>query len=76
MISGGMFDFWNKKEFRKAKKSKVKNQNQNDANENTNEQIKPLTIAQLQSAYYFFVIGICASFLSFAFEMIFKFQCI
>ena len=75
MISNGMFDFWDKFELRKVKKLKGKNQDQNDANENentNNEQMKPLTIAQLQSAYYSFVIGICASFLSFIFETVVK----
>ena len=71
-----MIDFWTKKEFTKLKHSKVKKRDQNDTNEKINKQMKSLTIIQLQSAYYFFVIGICASFLSFAFEMIFKFQCI
>lgn len=65
-----MFDFWDKFEFRKVKKLKNQNQDENDANENTNdEQTKSLTIAQLQSAYYSFVIGICASLASLASEM-------
>ena len=74
MISSGMFDFWTKKEFRKLKHSKVKKRDQNDVNENIDKQTKSLTIVQLQSAYYFFAIGICASFLTFAFEMIVKFK--
>ena len=69
MISNGMFDFWDKFESRKVKKLKGQDQGENGAKENTNKQTKPLTIAQLQSAYYSFVIGICASLTSFASEI-------
>ena len=65
MISGGMFDYWKQNELRKARLMSSKQKNDND---NDDQLIKPLTIVQLQSAFYLFVIGIVASFILFIIE--------
>ena len=73
MICGGMFDYWERKELRKTKAIYSKKQNENDNNnENGIDQLnKPLTMGQLQSAFYLFVIGIVVSILLIIIEMIF-----
>lgn len=66
MINNGLIDFWKKNEFFKVKisrKNKQKIQNGNEDNEN-DDSIKPLNIIQLQSAYYFVVVGILVSSLT------------
>ena len=74
MIGCGMFDYWHRNEFTKIKNlkstKKRKKSNKNDSS-NLDEEIaiKPLTNAQLQSAYYSFVIGVCVSILSILIEV-------
>ena len=65
-----MFDYWERNELRKAKLKNNKKQNDND-NDDDDQLIKPLTIVQLQSAFYLFVIGIVASIMLFTIEMTF-----
>ena len=67
MISNGMFEYWYRNEFQKIKnlksrKNKKKN-DQSDSSWNKDDLIKPLTNFQLQSAYYFFLIGMVVSIL-------------
>ena len=74
MISCGMFDYWHRNEFIKIKNlkstKKRKKSNKNDSSNFDKEiAIKPLTNAQLQSAYYSFVIGVCVSILSILIEV-------
>ena len=71
MICGGMFDYWKRKEFRKSKAINSKKQNDNDSDNGTDQLNKPLTMGQLQSAFYLFVIGITVSILLIIIEMIF-----
>ena len=68
MISGGMFDYWERNELRKAK---LKNNKKLNDNDNDDQQIKPLTIVQLQSAFYLFIIGIVTSIMLFTIETTF-----
>ena len=68
MIGGGMFDYWHRNEFAKIqhlKPTKIgkKSDKSGSSNEDHEIGIKPLTNAQLQSAYYSFVIGVCVSIL-------------
>lgn len=80
MISNGMFDYWLRNEFSKINnlKSSIKNKsNQSDSsNDDVDyyDPIKPLTNSQLQSAYYFFVIGVGVSILSILIEFILFFH--
>ena len=73
MISNGMFEYWHRIQFekiKKLKKSKKKvDQSDSSLNEDDNT-IKPLTNVQLQSAYYFFLIGVFISILSICIEII------
>ena len=69
MISGGMFDYWEQSELRKAR---LKYDNKQNNNDNNNQLIKPLTIVQLQSAFYLFVIGIFVSIMLFTIETTFS----
>ena len=71
MICGGMFDYWKRKEFRKSKAINSKKQNDNDIDNGTDQLNKPLTMGQLQSAFYLFFIGIAVSILLIIIEMIF-----
>ena len=64
-----MFEYWYRNEFQKIKnlikksrKNKKKN-DQSDSSSNKDDLIKPLTNFQLQSAYYFFLIGMVVSIL-------------
>ena len=50
----------------KESKKQHDNSNDNDGNEMTT----PLTTAQMQSAFYSFMFGVCLSFLSFAIEAV------
>ena len=72
MICGGMFDYWERKELRKTKAiySKKQNENNNYNNNGIDQLNKPLTMGQLQSAFYLFVIGIVVSILLIIIEMI------
>lgn len=64
MIVGGFFDFWRKNEFRKfileRGRAKTNEETQTDQTDQS-DLIKSLTVEQLQSAFYFFVLGISAS---------------
>ena len=68
-----MFEYWQRNEFHRIKnlnpsKKKV---DQSDLSSNKNgESIKPLTNVQLQSAYYFFLNGVCVSILLIFIEVI------
>ena len=73
MISNGIFEYWHRNEFQKIKnlRTSKKKVNQSDSSLNEdNDPIKPLTNFQLQSAYSFFLIGICVSILSIFIEVI------
>ena len=67
MIVGGFFDFWRKNEFRKfileRGRAKTNEETQTDQSDQSDQSdlIKSLTVEQLQSAFYFFVLGISAS---------------
>ena len=63
-----MFDYWQRNELRKAK---LKYDNKQNDNDNDNQLIKPLTIVQLQSEFYLFIIGIVTSIMLFMIETIF-----
>ena len=63
-----MFDYWERNELRKAK---LKNNKKQNDDENHDQLTKPLTIVQLQSAFYLFVIGIVASIMLFTIETTF-----
>ena len=57
MISGGMFEYWQRNEFQKIKNliKKSRNNTKSDSSSSFDDNpIKPLTNFQLQSAYYFF----------------------
>ena len=71
MIRCGIFDYWERKEIRKTKAIDNKKQNRNDNDNGTNQLNKPLTMGQLESAFYLFVIGITVSSLLIIIEMIF-----
>ena len=73
MICGGMFDYWKRKEFRKTEiiYGKIQNENNNNNDNGIDQLNKPLTMGQLQSAFYLFVIGITVSILLIIIEMIF-----
>ena len=82
MISNGIFEYWQSKaltlarqnEFHKTKNLKSvkkKKIDQTDSSSNKNDDpINSLTNFQLQSAYYFFFIGVCISILSILNEII------
>ena len=68
-----MFELWNRNEFIKIKnlmssKNKKSDQSSPSSNED-DESDKPLTNSQLQSAYYFLLIGIGVSILSILMEI-------
>ena len=68
-----MFEYWQRNEFHRIKNlnSCKKKVDQSDSSSNRNDdKIKPLTNLQLQSAYYFFFIGVCVSILSILIEVI------
>ena len=75
MIGSGMFEYWQRNEFFKIgnkKSSKKKKSDQSDSSsnkDNESEPIKPLTNVQLQSAYYFFLIGFGLSIFSIFIEI-------
>ena len=69
-----MFEYWHRNEFTKIKnlkstKKKKKSNEKDSSNEDEEIAIKPLTNAQLQSAYYFFVMGVCVSILLIVIEV-------
>ena len=72
MFNCGMFEYWHRNQFYKIKiqissKNKI---DQSDSSSNKNDNpINPLTNVQLQSAYYFFLIGVCISILSIFIEI-------
>ena len=75
MITSGMLEYWQSNEFRKIKNLKAKKackkkiyQSDSSLNEE-DDPIKPLINVQLQSAYYFFLIGVCVSILSIFIEI-------
>ena len=75
MISNGMFEYWLHDEFNRINnlKSSIKNRsNQSDSSNDDYyyDPIKPLTNNQLQSAYYFCLIGFGVSILSIFTEFI------
>lgn len=61
MIVGGFFDFWRKNEFRKFVLERGRAEANEEKQTDQSDLIKPLTVEQLQSAFYFFVLGISAS---------------
>ena len=68
-----MFEYWKRKEFQKIKNlksNKKKKSGQSDPSSNKYDLIKPLTNFQLQSAHYFFLIGVYVSILSVFIEII------
>ena len=68
-----MFEYWHRNEFQKIKNLKItiKKVDQSHPSSSFDDApIKPLTNVQLQSAYYFFLIGICVSILSIFIEVI------
>ena len=72
MIDSGIFEYWYHNEFYKIQilKSSKKNNNQIKASSDEDaDSIKPLTNVQLQSAYYFFLIGVCVSIVSIFIEI-------
>ena len=69
-----MFEYWQRNEFFKIKNSKSsktkKKSNQSGSSFSFDgDSIKPLTNVQLQSAYYFFLIGFALSILSIFIEI-------
>ena len=67
-----MFEHWHCNELNNMKNFKLakKKSDQSDASSNKDDdKIKPLTNAQLQSAYYFYLIGIGFSILSIFIEV-------
>ena len=73
MIRSGIFEYWQRNEFHRIKSlnSSKKKVDQRDSSSNKNDDtIKPLTNLELQSAYYFFFIGVCVSILSILIEVI------
>ena len=61
MIVGGFFDFWRKNEFRKLIFERGRAEANEEKQTDQSDLIKSLTVEQLQSAFYFFVLGISAS---------------
>ena len=73
MINNGMFEYWHRNEFQKIKnlKTSKKKAYQSDSSLNEDDDpIKPLKMVHLQSAFYFFLIGVCVSILSIFIEII------
>ena len=68
-----MFEYWLRSEFQKVKKLKTSNKKKSDSSLNEDDPIKPLTNFQLQSAYYFFLIGVCVSIFIIFIEVILSF---
>ena len=69
-----MFELWNRNEFNKIKilkssKYEKKSEQSDSSSSKVIDTIKPLTSVQLQSLYYFFLIGVCVSFLLFLTEI-------
>ena len=70
MISTGMFEYWKRNKFQKIKNLKSSKKKKSDSLSSfDNDQIKPLTNFQLQSAYYFFLIGFGLSIFSIFIEI-------
>lgn len=73
MFEGGFFDFWRKSEFLKVfliQRKNYKSEHYIGNNINADgQQIKSLTITQLQSAFYSFVFSVCVSSLSILIEI-------
>lgn len=71
MICSGIFEYWyrnewhhNQVKYSRLNKEKMKYQSNNGDGETSNQQIEPLTNVQLQSAFYFLLIGVGVSILS------------
>ena len=68
-----MFELWERNEFNKINLKSNKNEKKNEQNDSSSNKvidtIKPLTSVQLQSLYYFFLMVVCFSFLSFLIEI-------
>ena len=74
MISNGMFELWNRNEFNKIKilksnKYEKKSEQIDSSSSKVINTMKPLTSIQLQSLYYFFLIGVCISIVSLLIEI-------
>lgn len=74
MFNSGIFAYWQRNEFFKienSKSSKKKKEKDQIGSSSSfyDELIKPLTNVQLQSSYYFFLVGIGISFLSILIEI-------
>ena len=76
MICSGIFEYWYRNEWHQARikyselnREEMQDQSNNGDDEASLEQIEPLTNVQLQSAFYFFLIGIGASVLSVLIEV-------
>ena len=68
-----MFEYWQRNELRRIKnlKTSKKKVDQSDSPSNEDDDpIKPLKMVHLQSAFYFFLIGVCVSILSIFIEII------
>ena len=68
-----MFEYWQRNQFHRIKNlnSSKKKVDQSDSSPNKNDDsIEPLTNVQLESAYYFFLIGVYVSILSIFIEVI------
>ena len=72
MFNCGMFEYWHRNQFYKIK-IKISSKNKIDqsysSSNKIDNQIKPLANVQLQSAYYFFLIGVFISILSIFIEI-------
>ena len=71
-----MFEYWLRNEFNKIKNLKSsKIMKSNTSSEDEDDPMKPLTNFHLQSAYYFFLIGVGVSILSYLIEIKLFFNC-
>ena len=71
MISSGFFDFWRKKEFERVRLTRQSVGFSSDQQKAENI-FNPLNLMQLQSAFYFFLIGTLASSLLLIIELMFS----
>lgn len=72
MISNGFFDFWRRKEFRKGKLTRQSVGFSSDQQKDAENMLNSLNLKQLQSAFYFFLIGALASSLLLIIELMFS----
>lgn len=71
-----MFEYWHRNQLNKIKNLKSsKIMKSNKSNDNDDDPMKPLTNFHLQSAYYFFLIGVGVSILSYLIEIKVFFNC-